>query len=49
MSYVVYLFACGHAGRDNEGLKPKARAFIRVAELRGAPTEDSAKKCPDCK
>jgi hypothetical protein len=48
-SYPVYRFACGHVGRDSEALHPKAQAFIRVAEIRGAPVEDSARNCPDCK
>jgi hypothetical protein len=47
--YTVYLFACGHAGRDNEGDIQKAHTFIRVAELRGAPYESSDRTCPNCK
>ena len=47
--YLVFRFTCGHVGRDNEGIVPKARAFIRVAELRGSPAEDKDQTCPDCK
>jgi hypothetical protein len=48
---MLYRFACGHVGRDNES--PSRRrmvtAFIRVAEIRSAPVTDSLKSCPDCK
>lgn len=47
--YVLFRFTCGHVGRDNEAPHPKARAFIRVAEIRTMPVADVAKPCPDCK
>lgn len=42
-------YDCGHVGRESDSYKAKAKAFIRVAEIRGAKVEDQAKKCPDCK
>ncbi len=47
----VTRFACNHIGRSSEGSgrrRAKVAAFIRVAEIRGAPVLVSVKKCPDC-
>jgi len=53
VSYLVSRFACGHAGRDSEpgnaNSRTQVRAFIRVAEIRGAPVVPVAKPCPDCR
>jgi hypothetical protein len=45
---MLFRFLCGHVGRTNEGLRAKAQAFIRVAEVRSSYVEDVAKNCPDC-
>ena len=39
-------YSCGHIGKITGR---KVKAFIRVAEIRGHPVEDSPKSCPDCK
>lgn len=40
---------CGHTGRGNDSDRPmKSATFIRVAEVRRAPTATDARKCPGC-
>ena len=43
---MVTKFKCGHVGKMTAG---KVKAFIRVAEIRNHPVEDSNKMCPDCR
>lgn len=43
---MITRYACGHVGKM-AGLKVKR--FIRVAEVRKQPVEESAKVCPGCK
>lgn len=48
----VTKYGCGHVGRFNVQIRTKGaecrKAFIRVAEIRGAHVEDEPGKCPDC-
>lgn len=41
-------YKCGHVGKVTDQ-QAKAKAFIRVAEIRNRPVEESTKHCPDCK
>jgi hypothetical protein len=40
-------YKCGHIGKA-AGSK-KVKRWIRVAEIRGRPVEESEKMCPQCK
>lgn len=44
MKLPVLKFKCGCYGRE---MGVKARAFIRVAELRGARVDEADKNCPN--
>jgi hypothetical protein len=48
-SAVLTRSICGHVGRENNAPSAKAKAWIRVAEIRGSLVEDETKKCGDCK
>ena len=39
-------YRCGHVGRVTG---KTVKGFIRVAEIKGQPVEDSSKMCPNCK
>lgn len=41
-------YSCDHVGRDNDAEHAKAKAFIRVAEVRDEKVEEKTKPCPDC-
>ena len=43
---MVTRYKCGHVGMT---AGRKVKRFIRVAEIRRQPVEESAKQCPDCK
>jgi len=45
----LYRYTCGHVGRINASYLARAEAFIRVAEIRRTPVENSDEKCPDCR
>lgn len=49
MTPPVFRFTCGHVGRENDSRYAKAKAFIRVAEIRKAKVIEPDKVCPDCK
>jgi hypothetical protein len=43
---MVTRYACGHVGKV---AGKKVKRFIRVAEIRRQPVEESKKQCPECK
>ena len=49
-AYPLTRFACGHVGRNNEGIgrRRTVSTFIRVAHIGTSRVEESTKKCPDC-
>jgi hypothetical protein len=47
---MITRYICGHVGTmTTPGKKMPLKVFIRVAEIRGKPVEDSEKNCPDCR
>jgi len=43
---MLTLYSCGHVGFITSG---KTKTFIRVAEIRRQPVEESDKHCPTCR
>lgn len=43
---MITRYTCGHVGRM---AGRQVKRFIRVAEIRRQPVEESDKQCPDCK